>query len=107
MAMVQANDELRAVLLRYKKANLKLISMVAEGEPMLAALERVGGSRLRPDLTDALDTFSGARHEGRLALLAVALEDGETMSDIGRALSLSRQLISRLAGEQSTVTRHR
>jgi hypothetical protein len=99
-ALVEATDELRVVLLRYKRANLKLISMVAEGESVLGALERVGGSRLRPGLTDALDTFSGARHDGRLALVAAALEDGDTMSDIGRALSVSRQLISRLAGEE-------
>ena len=99
-AIVDAVDELRAVLLHYKKANITLIDMVARGEPVIASLEHVDAPSLRPQLTDALDAFAGSRHEARLALLAVALEDGSSISEVGRALSISRQLASRLAAER-------
>jgi len=97
--LIEYTEHLRQVLLRYKKANVALETLVHDGVPALEALERVGASRLRPELTDALDQFSGARHRPRIALLQLALEEGASMADVGRAFSVSRQLASRLAAE--------
>lgn len=90
---------LRAVLLRYKKANIALMNLIEGGVPTLEALERVHASRHRPELTDALDQLAGARHESRVALLSLALQQGASMAEVGRAFSVSRQLASRLAAE--------
>jgi predicted transcriptional regulator len=92
-------DGLRAVLLRYKKVITALMNLVDGGTPTLEALERVHASRHRPELTDALDQLAGARHETRVALLSLALEQGASMAEVGRAFSVSRQLASRLAAE--------
>ena len=97
--LVECIDNLRAVLLRYRKANVAVAALVEGGTPTLRALERVDASHLRPALTDALDQFAGARHEARVALLSLALQQGASMAEVGRAFSVSRQLASRLAAE--------
>jgi predicted transcriptional regulator len=97
--LIECIENLRAVLLRYKQANVALSMLVEGGTPTLEALERVDASRLRPELTDALDQFAGARHEARVALLSLALRQGASMAEVGRAFSVSRQLASRLAAE--------
>ena len=65
----------------------------------MEAFEHAGGLGLRQEITHDLETFEEARHTVRVALFAVATEQGTSISDIGRALDISRQLASRLAAE--------
>jgi len=97
--LVDSIDDLREVLLRYKRATTRLIASVARGEPAIAGLESVGASTLRPELSEALDGLDAARHKARVDLFAVAMEDGDTIANVGRSLSFSRQLASRIAAE--------
>jgi len=97
--LAECGAELRKVLVRYERANRTLGKLLAEGIPAIEALERTGAPQLRPELTDALDRFAGARHEARVALLARAAAEGASMADAGRAFSVSRQLASRMIAE--------
>jgi len=96
----ESTELLRKVLLDYRKGNAILAALLAEGVPTIEALERAGAPRMRPELTDALDQFAGSRHQARLALLALAVDEGASMTDAGRAFSLSRQLVSRTIAER-------
>jgi len=98
-------ENLRKALLRYRKANIVLAELLADGTPTIEALERARASQLRPELTDALDEFSGSRHKARLTLLALAVEEGASMAEAGRSFSVSRQLASRLIAERQRDSR--
>ncbi len=58
----------------------------------------VGGS-IRRSLSAAMADFEAARHRVRLALVAVAIDDGMTAAEIGEAFCFSRQLASRYVKE--------
>ncbi|HEY5108491.1 MAG TPA: hypothetical protein VII96_02670 [Acidimicrobiales bacterium] len=58
----------------------------------------VGGSARR-SMSDALSEFESARHRFRMALVAVALDNGMTAVQIGQAFAFSRQLASRYLKE--------
>lgn len=97
-ALGDANDHLRAVLLRHKKALALNVKRIESGE-WTGAATRAGAPVIRSELTDAMDDFEKARHEVRLAFFTLGAEQGKSKSEMGRALGVSRQLASRLAAE--------
>jgi hypothetical protein len=100
----EATEHLRAVLLRYDKASDKLAILVADGADLATALENLAGPVRRSQVTDAVDEFEAARHRVRLAMFALAKEQGSSLSEMGRALGISRQLASRLAAESEETS---
>jgi hypothetical protein len=58
----------------------------------------VGGT-IRRSVSDAINELEAARHRFRLALVAVAVENGMTAGQIGEAFGFSRQLASRYLKE--------
>lgn len=97
-ALGKANDHLRVVLLRHKKALALNVKRIDSGGWTVAAT-KAGAPVIRSELTDAMDDFERARHDVRLAFFALGAEQGKSMSEMGRALGVSRQLASRLAAE--------
>jgi DNA-directed RNA polymerase sigma subunit (sigma70/sigma32) len=92
------------VLVRFKNSNAELAELVASGGSVRDALGVEVPQRRRRELTTMLDEFEACRHEFRLALFAVCLEEGATISEIGRALGVSRQRASRLVKEAAGAT---
>ncbi len=66
-----------------------------------------GGGAGRKDVTEALESFTEQQHRTRVAIIAVALAEGMSVSGIGRAWGFSRQLASRYASEVGPVTDRR
>lgn len=93
------NQELRSVLLRFEETCSRLAQLVGDGESMSEGLESVRGSLQRRDVNEATEQFDTARHRVRVAMFALALDQGTSRSEMGRALGISRQLASRLAAE--------
>jgi hypothetical protein len=58
----------------------------------------IGGS-IRRSVSDAMGELEAARHRFRLALVAVAIDNGMTAGQIGEAFAFSRQLASRYLKE--------
>ena len=58
----------------------------------------VGGA-VRRTVSDAMAGFEAARHRFRLALVAVAVDNGYSTARIGEAFAFSRQLASRYLKE--------
>jgi hypothetical protein len=95
----ERNQQLRSVLERFESACRRLTELVEQGDSMTGALDKVKGSLQRRDVQEANEGFDSARHAIRLAMFALALEQGATLADMGRALGISRQLASRLGAE--------
>jgi len=99
-ALTQATNNLEAVLVRYKRAINNLAAHVEEGDSVLEAFDKLDGAMLRQrELTETVDEFAAARHQVRLAVFALAVAQGASLSELGRRLGISRQLASRLAAE--------
>jgi hypothetical protein len=97
--LLEAIEALRSVLEGYDRTVTDLISRVERGDEMVDAIVGVNGATVRPEVTEAMDAFEVARHQVRVAMVAAALEQGATASEVGRALGISRQLAARLASE--------
>ena len=104
--LIECTDSLRDVLLRYHKVCSTLAASVERGEHAIEAFEHAGGLGMRHEITDDLEAFEAARHEVRVMLFALATEQGASISDVGRALAISRQLASRLAAEAKDGDRY-
>lgn len=100
-ALVDANRGLAAALERYSAASTRLAGLVHGERPLVDALDDVGGSVVRDDVNTATERQTAARHRVRLAMCRLALAQGTSLSRLARSLGISRQLVSRLAGEMS------
>jgi len=98
-ALVEATEELCSVLERYMEGSVDVAGRVERGELLADALGANKGGMRRREVTDALAEFEAARHQVRLAMFALAGEQGTSTSELGRQLAFSRQLASRLATE--------
>jgi len=107
LELIERTDELVDILTRYKKANMALIDLLKDGGEIVDALDGLGGPMRRRELTEALDAFEAARHAIRVAMFALAGEQGSTLSELGRKLGISRQLASRLAAEAAATNGRR
>jgi len=94
---VQCIDELVGTLRRFKNAVSTQARRIGTGTPAVAALESVNASTIRQEVADALDHLDALRHQMRVAFIALAVEEGASMSDVARTLGVSRQLVSRIA----------
>ena len=98
--LVECTDQVVELLQRYKEANIKLSKRIESGEPLMDVLGNLNARVEHPrELTETLEEFETARHQVRVALFALGMEQGASMSEIGRVLGISRQLSSRLGGE--------
>ncbi len=62
-------------------------------------LERSAIQDTRLDLTDAIKKFESARHDHRVAIFALGLNEGVSIAELGRLFGFSKQLASRIAKE--------
>ncbi len=82
------------------RANYLAVSAaIGFGTDVTEALAAGRPAETRHGLTMALDTFEQLRRRSRLALIAVALDQGTSINDISRTWGISRQLASRYAHE--------
>jgi hypothetical protein len=101
--VVTCIDELLGSLRRFKKAVSSQARRIEAGMPAVDALESVNATTIRQELVDAFDNFETLRHQMRVALIALALEEEASLSDVARALGVSRQLVSRIARDIDMV----
>ncbi|HUI05164.1 MAG TPA: hypothetical protein VLZ77_16615 [Acidimicrobiales bacterium] len=105
--LIESAKSLRGVLVRFERVLANMSRLVEGGVPVVEALDRLGGPHLRPQTTEALDRFTDARHNARVAMFALGVDQGASLSDMARAFDISRQLASRLAAEDGPGTARR
>jgi len=98
-ALIEVTEDLRSVLLAYKRVSAQVVERVEKGHTLVAALEALRGPIRRRAVTEAVENFEGARHAVRVAMFALGQENGTSASELGRQLGISRQLSARLAKE--------
>ena len=103
--LVSSSSRLRETLQGYERAMVKIGRGLERGEPAISASQGTGIPAQRRQVTEAIEEFEAARHRLRLALFALAGEEGASISEVGRVLGISRQLASRLAGEAAQQDR--
>jgi len=74
------------------------MAVVRAGKTMEILVPPAAG-QIRQTMSDAIAEFEAARHRFRLALVAVAVDNGLTARQIGDAFAFSRQLASRYLKE--------
>ncbi len=94
----QCNRDLRSVMQRFEKTTTKLARRVESGALVVEAIRSVTGSVQLRELNETEKAFEVARRRPR-SDLALAMEQGTNLSEMGRALGISRQLSSRLGAE--------
>jgi hypothetical protein len=101
--LIDSSKRLRAALVRFERVLAAMNRLVDTDVPVVEALDRLGGPHLRPETTEALDHFTDARHNARVAMFALGVDQGTSLSDMARAFDISRQLASRLASETAST----
>jgi hypothetical protein len=95
----------RTALLRYQRAVTRVADHVSAGEEVVQATRAANLADRRRELKDRMDDFESVRRQVRLSLFALGIEEGSSLSEIGRGLGISKQLASRLASELQQVSR--
>jgi len=101
--LIEVIDQLRSALLTYKRACEGMLRAAAgPGQPAsdtIETMERLKVRERRQAVTEAMDEFEAARYRVRVGLIEAAQNEGRNLSDVARALGVSRQLVSRLGKE--------
>jgi len=95
--LVKRTDELEVALEEFKKTTLHGLGLSRRSVPLVDALTEAHAGSARTNLNKALDNMERARRDVRAAMTEVAIEEGASLSELAKALGVSRQLISRLA----------
>jgi DNA invertase Pin-like site-specific DNA recombinase len=95
----EANEHLRTALLRHKQGLAQAAKRAEAARWSVEAVQAGGAPEIRNEVTQAIDAFEAARHQVRLAMFALGIETGASISEIARSLGISRQLGSKLAKE--------
>jgi DNA-directed RNA polymerase sigma subunit (sigma70/sigma32) len=93
--MRHTREQLRAAEVSYRRA----IRALDEGLRVGDILDLVAAASTRTDLNEALRTLELSRHRARLAIFVLGQAEGESLSELGRKIGVSRQLASRYAEE--------
>ena len=69
-----------------------------EGDPVATVLAKARAAETRETIMVALDEFEKCRYVSRISLIVAGLDDGMSISALGKGWGVSRQLISRYVG---------
>lgn len=95
--MAHAREQLRSTEAAYRRA----IKAVGRGLSIGDTLDMMSAAATRDDLNCALSELEHSRHRSRLAMLESGIDEGLSMSELGRKMGFSRQLAARYADEAS------
>ncbi len=97
--VITANEHLQQVLVDFRVVLQHLIERVESGEQGVAALRNLNAPISRRMVTESMEEFESTRRQMRVAVFALCLSEGASISDVAKVLGISRQLASRLAAE--------
>lgn len=105
--LLEALAGLRMAVRGAEAATRRALKMVETGASAADALMAIHPSDVRQSMNEALETAERARHDMRLLVFSVLLDQGVSIGELGRAFGISRQLAARLAREaRSSLIHH-
>jgi hypothetical protein len=75
------------------------LKLVMSGADVATALRAVSPANTRHSMNDALKAVEEARHQMRLHIFELAIQEGLSIGELGRFFGFSRQLAARYAKE--------
>lgn len=97
--LLESAQRLRATLEETEETYRQVLRRLDEGGGATETVLALGADAARSQLTDAVKDFEHRRHRARVAMIAVQLQEGESIGAIGRSWGFSRQLASVYASE--------
>jgi hypothetical protein len=100
--LIESIKELRGALLEYQRGCERLLKAGESGGSGRSTVETVDLFKFaekRERVAETLSDFETTRRRARVGLIAVAEEEGSSLSEVARTLHVSRQLLSRQAIE--------
>jgi len=97
--LIAAVAEARAALQQAEKAMRRGLAKARAGIDIGVALDITRPADMRDIINDALTKVEQCRHETRLKVFALALDQGMSIGALARAWGFSRQLAARYAKE--------
>jgi hypothetical protein len=97
--LIEAACSLREDLVVQEAICRRILDDVGNGLPVTESIPAAGVGEWRPVMTESVKGFEIVRHRARLELVAMAIGEGMTISDVARVWNVSRQLASRWVQE--------
>jgi hypothetical protein len=101
--LLDALAELRTATSSAESDVRKGLEVALGGSDVATALVACNPAGTRQAMNDALDAVESARHDMRLTIFRIGLDEGMSIGDLGRAFGFSRQLASRMAKEARAI----
>jgi hypothetical protein len=101
--LLEALAELRKTTRTAESDVRRALKLAQSGSDIATAVVACNPAGTREAMNDALDAVESARHEMRLKIFRVGLDEGMSIGDLGRAFGFSRQLASRIAKEARSL----
>jgi D-serine deaminase-like pyridoxal phosphate-dependent protein len=101
--LMDATSALRSQLDTQQSVSAVVLAAVLDDVPVSYVLPEVRADKRRSALTESIKEFELARHQTRLVLVAMAVDEGMSIADVARAWGVSRQLASRWVRESGCV----
>jgi hypothetical protein len=101
---VEACARFRKTLSSVAASNRRVRVLVEEGKPVREVLSAIPTSAIRKTMTQQIEELEAARHDVRLTVFALGLNEGLSIGELGRLMGFSRQLASTYAKEARTKT---
>ena len=102
-SLIGVTSMLRSELNAHEVICRKLLSEVRIGHRVTGMLPEIHADTWRSTVTDAIRDFEAARHRVRLLLVAIEVEEGESIGGVAKGWGVSRQLASRWVQESATI----
>jgi hypothetical protein len=97
--LIEVARSLREDLVVQETICRRILDDVGNGLPVTDSLPAAGVGEWRPVMTESVKAFEIVRHRARLELVAMAIGEGMTITDVARMWNVSRQLASRWVQE--------
>jgi DNA-directed RNA polymerase specialized sigma24 family protein len=94
-----ASEDLKRMFDDLDVVTREAVEKVEFGSTALELAESMGLADRRENLNAAADRMRKSRHEFQRAMFLLALAEGSSRAEIARVWRVSRQLVSRMAGE--------
>jgi FixJ family two-component response regulator len=95
-----ASEELRNLFERLSSVTREVVEQIESGASALQLAESMGLADRREALNTAAERMRRSRHELQRSMFLLALAEGASRAEIARVWRVSRQLVSRMVGEQ-------
>jgi hypothetical protein len=96
---VETCAQFRKTLSSVTNSNRRVRSLVETGRPAREILAAIPTSAIRKTMTQQIEELEAARHNVRLAVFILGLNEGLSIGELGRSMGFSRQLASTYAKE--------